>query len=137
MNILDDFVERKLQEPFKWGTNDCILFANEAVEIATGINHVKGIGKWHDVDSVKKLMVKLKYKSMFDIFDVRFRQHTNLNKLQDGDVITSTIARVDDSFKDISLVYYKNKLLAPSKEGLKTFSLDVGEHFFNVRSLRI
>ena len=59
MNILDDFVERKLQEPFKWGANDCILFANEAVEIATGINHVKGIGKWQDVDSLKKLMVKL------------------------------------------------------------------------------
>lgn len=137
MNTLDQFVERKLLEPFRWGHNDCILFANEAVEIVTGINHAKDIGEWHDIHGVKKLMIKLKYKSMFDIFDVRFRQHKNINKLKDGDVVTSTIARVDDSFKDISLVYYKNKLIAPAKDGLKSFDLDVGEHFFNIRSLRI
>ena len=137
MNILDDFVERKLLEPFKWGINDCILFANEAVKIATGIDHALNIGVWDNPESVKKLMLKLKYNSMYDIFDVRFRQHTNLNKLQDGDLATSKSARVDETFKDISLVYYKNKLLAPSKEGLKTFNLDVGDHFFNVRSLRI
>lgn len=137
MDILDDFVERKLQEPFKWGSNDCIVFANEAVKIATGIDHTKDIGTWDSPETVKKLMKKLNYTSMFDIFDVRFRQHTNINKIQDGDVVTSTLARIDDAFDDISLVYYKNRLLAPSRSGLQTFNLDVGEHFFNVRNLRI
>lgn len=36
--FLSDYIEEKIEEPFKWGVNDCLLFAGVCVERLTGID---------------------------------------------------------------------------------------------------
>lgn len=136
MEELDRFINRKLKEPFQYGKNDCITFAAEAIKIVTGVDHLKGLGKWNSELQALKLLKKMGYKSLTDVIDSRFRQHTNLNKLQNGDVVTSLQTR-DKEFKELALIYYKGYLVGPSKIGLHRCSTDMGEYYFNIRSLRL
>ena len=134
---LDKYIEDHLNKPFNWGKNDCMTFTNGAVETVTGINHLKKIRKWRDPKEAKKVLKKEKHKEFVDIFDSRFRQHKNSNKLKDGDIALADVAD-DKSFSKLSaLIYYKGKLVGIGKNGLETYPVDSGKFFFNVRSLRI
>ena len=86
--------------------------------------------KWRDPKEAKKVLKKEKHKEFVDIFDSRFRQHKNSNKLKDGDIALADVA-VDKSFSKLSaLIYYKGKLVGIGKNGLETYPVDSGKFFF-------
>lgn len=136
MNTLDTFIAQKLHEPFRYGVNDCITFSAEAIRITTGIDHLKDIKKWNSEMQASKLLKRMGYKSLTDVIDSRFRQHTNINKLQDGDVVTAE-QTLDKRFNELALIYYQGYLLGPAKDGLHKCEVSEGKNFFNVRSLRL
>ena len=40
-NKLNDYIDKRQNRPFKWGSNDCIMFSVGAIEAMTGVNHAK------------------------------------------------------------------------------------------------
>ena len=40
---LDAFITSRLNEPFKWGTNDCVMFAADAIIAMGGEDHAKQV----------------------------------------------------------------------------------------------
>jgi hypothetical protein len=138
MQNLDDYIARHLHKPFEWGKNDCITFAMGAVKAATGIDHLRHIRKWNNAHTGRKVLIKfLKHKDIFDAFDVRFRQHKDLKKLKDGDVVLAHNPDETSFSKYSTLVVYKGKLLGVSENGLIAFEIERGDYYFNVRSLRL
>jgi len=63
------------------------------------------------------------------LLTVGFRQHTNINKLQDGDVVTAE-QTLDKRFNELALIYYQGYLLGPAKEGLHKCEVNEGKNFF-------
>ena len=84
---LDDYINEHTTKPFEWGKNDCVTFCAGAIKVATGIDHLRHIKKWNNAFTGKKALKKAHHKNFFEAFDVRFRQHENLNKLKDGEVV--------------------------------------------------
>ena len=137
MTELDKYISLKLHQEFVFGKNDCITFAVGAVKAATGIDHLKDINKWNSAMTGRGVLKKLKHKDIIEAFDVRFRQHKNISKLQDGDVVFVDNP-ADTTFQKYSAtVYYKGKLVGVSSAGMITFNVTDGSYFFNVRSLRV
>jgi hypothetical protein len=44
---LDDLVHSRLRRPFVWGSNDCALFAADAVRAITGVDLADGLRNHH------------------------------------------------------------------------------------------
>lgn len=53
-----NYISEKEKEPFKWGENDCILFAVKAYEIITGINHYHSYLPYNTEEEAKKILKK-------------------------------------------------------------------------------
>jgi hypothetical protein len=136
INKLDEFIEKKLREPFKYGVNDCITFSAQAIELITGINHIKIVGTWSSEEEAVKLLKKMGYNSLSDVIGSRFRQHSHKYKLKDGDVVVSD-QTLDRKFKEQTLIYYKGKLVGPAKDGLHYINVDQGKYFFDIKRVRI
>jgi hypothetical protein len=45
---LDSFIAERMQKPFAWGSNDCCIFAADAVLAMTGVNHATGLRGSYD-----------------------------------------------------------------------------------------
>jgi hypothetical protein len=134
--LLDRFIEKKLTEPFKYGVNDCITFSSQAIEIITGINHIKVVGEWSTEDEAAKLLKKMGFNSLSEVVGSRFRKHSNKNKLKDGDIVISD-QTLDRKFKEQALIYYKGKLVGPAKKGLHFVDVEQGKYFFDIKRVRI
>ena len=54
---LYDFIASRKNTPFKWGENDCCLFACDAVQVMTGIDHsINFRGKYDDEKGAMKVV---------------------------------------------------------------------------------
>ena len=59
---LDQFIESQRGKPFKWGTNDCMVFAAQAIQVL-GINHdiISGHrGKYNSAKTAAKIVKQKK-----------------------------------------------------------------------------
>jgi len=137
MNELDKYIENKINEDFIYGKNDCMTFTNGAVEAVTGIDHLRKIRKWNSAKQAKQVLKQEKHKKFIDIFDSRFRQHKNINKLKDGDIALVNNPSDNTFSKYSATIYYKGKLIGVGSKGMITFPVESGEYYFNIRSLRI
>tara|TARA_R110000787_G_scaffold33724_1_gene88130 strand:- start:12142 stop:12558 length:417 start_codon:yes stop_codon:yes gene_type:complete len=133
---LDEFIENKLNEPFKYGVNDCITFSAQAIELVTGIDHIKIVGKWSSEEEASKLLKKMGFNSLSGVIGSRFRKHSHQFKLKDGDVVVSD-QTLDRKFKEQTCIYYKGKLVGPAKDGLQFMNVDQGKYFFDIKRVRI
>lgn len=139
MTELDKLIQDRLNKPFEWGENDCITFCMDAIKCVTGIDHLKleNVRDWNTPQSAKKTLLKMKIKSMYDLFDVRFREIKNPHKLKDGDIGIAPVGSTENFSKDTALIYYKDIFLAPGLHGLERISIDFVDHFFDIRKIRI
>jgi len=139
MTDLDTLIEERLNKPFKWGENDCITFCMDAIKVVTGIDHLRleQVRTWNNPQTAKRTLLKMRIKSMHDLFDERFRKITNKHKLKDGDVGIAPVGMNDNFSKDTALIYYKDIFLAPGLHGLERISVDLVDHFFDIRNIRL
>tara|TARA_B100000131_G_scaffold219390_1_gene210903 strand:- start:350 stop:769 length:420 start_codon:yes stop_codon:yes gene_type:complete len=136
---LEDYIDSRLSMPFEWGKNDCIIFCSEAIKVVTGIDHLRleKIKRWNSPLQAKKTLKKLKINTMFDLWDARFRQIKNPNKLRDGDVGVANIGCSDGFSPDTSMIFYKDIFLAPSEKGIIRVPIEQTEYFFDIRNVRL
>ena len=136
---LEDYIDSRLSMPFEWGKNDCIIFCSEAIKVVTGIDHLRleKIKRWNSPLQAKKTLKKLKINTMFDLWDARFRQIKNTNKLRDGDVGVANIGCSDGFSPDTSMIFYKDIFLAPSENGIIRVPIEQTEYFFDIRNVRL
>tara|TARA_R110000796_G_scaffold34567_3_gene89203 strand:- start:2560 stop:2982 length:423 start_codon:yes stop_codon:yes gene_type:complete len=139
MTDLDKFIEERLNQPFVWGENDCITFCMDAIKVCTRIDHLKleNVRTWNTPQSAKKTLLKMKIPTMFDLFDKRFKRITNKHKLRDGDIGIAPVGAIDNFSKDTALVFYKDIFLAPGLHGIERIKIDIVEHFFDIRNIRM
>jgi hypothetical protein len=45
-HALADYLAAAADRPFEWGTNDCVVFAADAVRAQTGADPLKGLPNW-------------------------------------------------------------------------------------------
>tara|TARA_R100001163_G_C4979926_1_gene136440 strand:- start:188 stop:607 length:420 start_codon:yes stop_codon:yes gene_type:complete len=136
---LDDYIDSRLQMPFKWGKNDCITFCSEAIKVCTGIDYLKleKIQKWNSPLQAKKTLRKLNINTMYDLWDARFREIKNPNKLRDGDIGIADVGCSDGFSPDTSMIFYKDVFLAPSENGIVRVPIEQTKYFFDIRNIRI
>lgn len=60
MSRLHEFLDRRQRVPFRWGANDCALFAADAVLEQTGKDPAEGLrGQWGDERQALALIARL------------------------------------------------------------------------------
>jgi hypothetical protein len=139
MTELDKLIQDRLNKPFVWGENDCITFCMDAIKVCTGIDHLhlEKVRTWNTPQSAKKTLLLMKIPTMYDLFDARFKKITNKHKLRDGDIGIAPVGISDNFSKDTALIYYKDIFLAPGLHGLERISVDLVDHFFDIRNIRL
>tara|TARA_R110000823_G_scaffold24883_6_gene73698 strand:+ start:1897 stop:2319 length:423 start_codon:yes stop_codon:yes gene_type:complete len=139
MSELDKLITERVNQPFEWGRNDCVTFCMQAIKCATGVDHLnlENVRTWNTPQSAKKTLLKMKITSMYDLFDERFREIKNPLKLRDGDIGIAPVGANENFSRDTALIYYKDIFLAPGLHGLERISVDLIDHFFDIRNIRI
>lgn len=104
---LDDFPERlaaflaeRQDIPYAWGTNDCALFAADAVQAVRGDDPISDLrGQWHDEASAMALLESL--GGLIGFMDSRFKRRQTAALAQRGDVV---MVRMDDGSPSLAVV---------------------------------
>lgn len=80
---LPDYIQSHLQKPFKWGVNDCVLFAIGWLEIATGKDYLSEFKPWKSERAALRKVKKLGgLEAMFD----KHLKRIDPNFAKDGDL---------------------------------------------------
>lgn len=83
MTTLPDYIGAHLDKPFRWGANDCVLFAIGWLEIATGRDYLSEHKPW---SSAKQAMRKVeKLGGLAHLFDANL-ERINPHLARDGDL---------------------------------------------------
>jgi hypothetical protein len=106
---LAEYVTACLTVPFAWGYNDCVLFAANWVQIATGKNYLPD-QKWSSMLQAQRMLKKM--GGLESIVDVRL-ERIDKNFAVDGD-----IALHHDSLR----LFSGPHIVGPGIDGLVFFS---------------
>jgi hypothetical protein len=80
---LHDYITAQLQNPFAWGTHDCICFVVGWVEVVTGIEHLQRYKPWSNEREAWHIIRKLGgLESEFD----KYLKRIPPNLAKDGDI---------------------------------------------------
>lgn len=80
---LADYLTVHLAKPFVWGENDCVLFAARWAVIATGIDHLAGVPRWHGIREAVRLVNEA--GGLQQLMDARL-QRVAPHQAKDGDI---------------------------------------------------
>lgn len=111
--ISADYIHSKLQEPFKYGVNDCVLFSIGWVELVTGKKYLpKKLWK----NEKEAIALTEKNGGLIAVFDKHFKR-IEPNYAKDGDLtVCDGVASLFSGFNFVSVsktgLVYKNRLLA-------------------------
>lgn len=86
--LLVEFIDSKRNEPFVWGSNDCIHFVNEAYKVQYGFNLFQTIESaiYHDLESSLKVAFQHLGTIKLDEATDKLLTRINTNFLQFGDI---------------------------------------------------
>lgn len=85
---LSKFIESRRNVPFKWGENDCALFAADCVLELTGIDHAEGMRGNYQCETYAAQLVRL--AGGMRTFAQRLTEK-HLGHVQRGDVVLAVI----------------------------------------------
>lgn len=86
-NRLEAYVESKRSEPFKWGTNDCALFARGAVESVLVESSTSDlVMKYRSATGAKKWLLDNDAVDLWDYLDKHF-DRIHVRMAQRGDLV--------------------------------------------------
>lgn len=88
-NLLHAFIESRRETPFKWGENDCCLFAADWVLELTGVDHAeKYRGKYDDEKGAARI---IKRRGGMRAFARDLKERSSVKLAQRGDVVLAVI----------------------------------------------
>lgn len=123
---LSDFVVERLAEPFAWGSNDCVLFAADAVCAMTGTDPVAHVrGQWDSQLSAARAIARM--GGLQAAADALGLEPIPPLYAQRGDVVLHR----RDGIEAIAICL-GNNLAGPSESGLLFFGLENGVRAWRV-----
>ena len=123
---LAGLVAQRIDQPFAWGVNDCVLFAADCIGVMTGIDPVFDLrGQWADRKQALRVITRLGGLPAA----VKARGFEEVQPLfaQRGDLV---LHRRDRS--DALAICLGSNLAGPSKSGLLFFGLESGVRAWRV-----
>lgn len=100
--------------PFAWGSNDCVMFAADAVNVMSGVDPAKASrGKYKTEQGAKKHLAS-KYGDLYKAWDSQLERLENINFVQNGDVVL-----FDGELGLTSGIYWNGGVFAPTMEGVR------------------
>lgn len=115
--VLNEFIQERLYTPFKWGTNDCCIFAGDAVLAITGTDLVAEFrGKYQTEDGSKKAIGGA---TVAGLVTQKLGKPVHWTHLQRGDVAMFE----QENGKTLGLCVGA-KLVTPGEDGLVFTSID-------------
>lgn len=117
-NLLEAYIDSKRNEPFKWGTNDCALFAKGAIEAVLVESSTSDLViRYRSATGAMKWLVDHEADDLWDYMDKHF-ERIPVKMAQRGDLIGHITT-------DKSLGVCLNGMFAtPSDNGLMFVSMD-------------
>jgi len=104
---LAEYITRHLAKPFKWGENDCVLFAAEWVKISTGKDYLAELPKWTTAKEALRIVQSL--GGLEAALDERFTR-INPHTAKDGDIAL---------YKGCMCIFSGPKIVGPNINGLE------------------
>ena len=123
---LASLIAQRIDQPFAWGINDCVLFAADCIEAMTGVDLASDLrGQWQD--QRQALRVIAKQGSLAAAVDCIGFAHAPPLCAQRGDLV---LHRRDGN--DALAICLGDKLTGPSESGLLFFGLENGVRAWRV-----
>lgn len=111
--------------PFEWGSNDCCMFAVNAVEAMTGIDHGKPyVGYKTALGAARRLE---KFGGVEGIATIELGEPKSIKMAKRGDVVS-----VENGKNIILGICVGVKIAAVSEDGLTFFSMSVAKNAWSV-----
>lgn len=100
--------------PFQWGTNDCVMFAADAVQLMTDIDPAEASRGKYKTESGAKRHLKAVYGDLEKAWDGKLERLDNINFVQNGDVVL-----FDGELGTTSGIYWNGGVYAPTMDGVR------------------
>ncbi|KTG23646.1 hypothetical protein AWR38_06350 [Idiomarina sp. WRN-38] len=114
---LANFLLEKQKQPFEWGSNDCCLFAADAILAMGGRDVAKDVrGRYKTAIGAHRIMKKLGAGSLVELLTQRLGQ-------PDGVITRGSIIVVDSNGEQVAGVFYQ-KPWALTERGLQGMPLE-------------
>jgi len=108
------FTQAQRSTTFAWGSNDCVMFAADAVALMTDVDPAKASrGKYKTESGAKKHLVA-KYGDLYKAWDSQLERLENIHFVQNGDVVV-----FDGALGLTSGIYWNGGVFAPTMEGVR------------------
>lgn len=114
---LANFLLEKQKQPFEWGSNDCCLFAADAILAMGGQDVAKDVrGRYKTAIGAHRIMKKLGAGSLVELLTQRLGE-------PDGVITRGSIIVVESNSEQVAGVFYQ-KPWALTERGLQGMSLE-------------
>lgn len=117
LNWSVDFIQMtqsRKDAQFQWGTNDCVMFAADAVLLMTGTDPAEASRGKYKTESGAKRHLKTVYGDLSSAWDSKLERLDNINFVQNGDVVI-----FDSELGTTSGIYWNGGVYAPTMEGVR------------------
>lgn len=85
---LTDYIELKQNQKFKWGKNDCALFAADCVKQITGIDYATEFrDKYKTEQGAREALKKYGKGTLLKTIDSKFTRYSSALLAQRGDIV--------------------------------------------------
>lgn len=108
------FTQSQKLTPFAWGSNDCVMFAADAVLLMTDVDPAKASRGKYKTETGAKKHLKAAYGSLEEAWDGKLERLDNINFVQNGDVVL-----FDGELGKTSGIYWNGGVFAPTMEGVR------------------
>ncbi len=114
---LANFLLEKRKQPFEWGSNDCCLFAADAIIAMGGKDVAEDVrGRYKTAIGARRIMKNLGAVNVVDLLTQRLGK-------PDGKIMRGAIVVVESNDEQVAGVFYQ-KPWALTEKGLQGMSLD-------------
>ena len=126
---LTEFLAQRKEMPFKWGKNDCCLFAADWVELVSGQDPAKSFrGQYRTKNGAFKQLFKLGFKDIKSVFKASLNHEIEPLYAQRGD-----IALVNHGGELVGGIIQINRVACVGEHGLIYLPIDAVEMVFTLR----
>lgn len=108
------FTQSNRSTPFAWGSNDCVMFAADAVKLMTDVDPASASRGKYKTETGAKRHLASKYGDLYSAWDSQLVRHETIHFVQNGDVVL-----FDGALGLTSGIYWNGGVFAPTLEGVR------------------
>jgi hypothetical protein len=126
--LLATFLKQRQQQAFCWGKNDCCLFAADAIQVTTGVDHAREFrGRYTTAIGAKRALMRYGKGEIKPTFSEKFGPPVNRLTAKRGDIALVNVDGEDIVgvvFGTIYVVSEQGLLQLPLSDALCIWGID-------------